>query len=252
MTAAPAPQPSGADAHRLALADRPLPSLMAGARAALARELRLVLRKPGDSVGTALFFVMACSLFPLALGPDPAQLTRLAGGVVWMAALLASLLPLPRLFGDDLADGTLEQWLLSPHPLALLVLGKVGAHGGTQVGLLLLAAPVVALQYGLDGPAIATLCATLALGLPVLALLGGLAAALALGLRGGSLLLALLVLPLAAPVLVFGAAAVEAAQAGGTPAAAIAPLSLLGAALLVTLGLAPVATAAALRIALET
>jgi heme exporter protein B len=252
MAALPASQPPGADAHGSALAEPPQPGLTAGARAALARELRLILRRPGDAVGAALFFIMACSLFPLALGPDPAQLTRLAGGVVWMAALLASLLPLPRLFGDDLADGTLEQWRLSPHPMALLVLGKVGAQAGTQVGLLLLAAPVVGVQYGLSGPAIATLCATLALGLPVLALLGGLAAALALGLRGGSLLLALLVLPLAAPVLVFGAAAVEAAQAAGTVAAAIAPLSLLGAALLAALGLAPMATAAALRIALET
>lgn len=215
------------------------------------RDLRVASRRRSDTLASLAFFLMVSSLFPLALGAEPALLTRLAGGVLWVAALLASLLPMTRLFDDDLADGTLEQWLLSPHPLPLLVLGKVAAHWVVGGGLLLLAAPLIALQYGLAAPAMATLCAALLLGSPVLSLVGALAAALTLGLRGGAWLLALLVLPLCVPVLVFGAAAVEAAQAAGSVAAAAAPLSLLGAGLLLALGAAPPATAMALRIAVE-
>ena len=253
MSARPTPSSVGLPAAGLPAGGWgvPTPGLLAGARAVAAREGRLLLRRPGDAIGPAVFFVMVCSLFPLAIGPEPSLLARLAGGVAWVAALLAGLLPLGRLFGDDLADGTLEQWLLSPHPLPLLVLGKVAAHWVVGGGLLLLAAPLIALQYGLAAPAMATLCAALLLGSPVLSLVGALAAALTLGLRGGAWLLALLVLPLCVPVLVFGAAAVEAAQAAGSVAAAAAPLSLLGAGLLLALGAAPPATAMALRIAVE-
>ncbi len=212
------------------------------------RDLRIAGRRRSDTLASLAFFLMVSSLFPLALGAEPALLTRLAGGVLWVAALLASLLPMTRLFDDDLADGTLEQLLLSPHPLPLLVLGKVMAHWLSTGGLLTLAAPVVALQYGLPPDALAALVASLLLGTPILSLLGAVAAALTTGLRGGALLLSLLVLPLVVPVLVFGCGAVDAVLTGQSPSAAY---SLLGAGLLLALAGAPAACAAALRIAVE-
>ena len=191
---------------------------------------------------------MVVSLFPLGIGPESALLRTMAPGVVWVAALLSSMLSLTRLFADDHQDGTLEQLLLSAHPLAFLALGKIAAHWMGSGLLLVLVAPLLALQFDLSPSACGVLVLSLLLGTPVLSLLGAIGAALTVGLRGGSVLLSLLVLPLAVPVLVFGAGAVEAYNAG---LGISAHLSLLGALLVLALAAAPVVVAAALRIALE-
>lgn len=216
--------------------------------AVFVRDLRLAQRRRADTLAAAIFFVIVASLFPLALGADPAWLRRLGPGVVWVAALLAAMLSMPRLFAEDAADGTLEQMLLSPTPLPLIVLAKIAAHWLASGLLLTLVAPVLALQYGLDGEAIAILVLTLLLGTPVLSLVGGIGAALTVGVRGAAVLLSLLVLPLVTPVLIFGAGAVEAA-AGGL--ATGGHFSLLAALLVGAAFLAPWAAAAALRISLD-
>lgn len=211
------------------------------------RELRLAARRPADALGGLLFFVLVGSLFPLALGPDANLLQQIAPGVMWVAALLAVLLGQHRLFEGDWADGSLEQWLLAPQPLPLLVLAKVAAHWLLGVAPLLLVAPLLGWQYGLDGAVIAVLLASLALGTPSLYLLAALGAALTLGLRG-QLLLVLVVLPLSIPVLIFGSHAVAQAQQGLSAAPA---LNLLGAFLCLALLAGPWAIGAALRLALE-
>jgi heme exporter protein B len=215
--------------------------------AVLGRELRLAARRPADALGGLLFFVLVGSLFPLALGPDANLLQQIAPGVMWVAALLAVLLGQHRLFEGDWADGSLEQWLLAPQPLPLLVLAKVAAHWLLGVAPLLLVAPLLGWQYGLDGAVIAVLLASLALGTPSLYLLAALGAALTLGLRG-QLLLVLVVLPLSIPVLIFGSHAVAQAQQGLSAAPA---LNLLGAFLCLALLAGPWAIGAALRLALE-
>ena len=215
--------------------------------AVLGRELRLAARRPADALGGLLFFVLVGSLFPLALGPDANLLQQIAPGVMWVAALLAVLLGQHRLFEGDWADGSLEQWLLAPQPLPLLVLAKVAAHWLLGVAPLLLVAPLLGWQYGLDGAVIAVLLASLALGTPSLYLLAAVGAALTLGLRG-QLLLVLVVLPLSIPVLIFGSHAVAQAQQGLSAAPA---LNLLGAFLCLTLLAGPWAIGAALRLALE-
>jgi heme exporter protein B len=215
--------------------------------AVLGRELRLAARRPADALGGLLFFVLVGSLFPLALGPDANLLQQIAPGVMWVAALLAVLLGQHRLFEGDWADGSLEQWLLAPQPLPLLVLAKVAAHWLLGVAPLLLVAPLLGWQYGLDGAVIAVLLASLALGTPSLYLLAAVGAALTLGLRG-QLLLVLVVLPLSIPVLIFGSHAVAQAQQGLSAAPA---LNLLGAFLCLALLAGPWAIGAALRLALE-
>jgi len=215
--------------------------------AVFGRELRLAARRPADALGGLLFFVLVGSLFPLALGPDANLLQQIAPGVMWVAALLAVLLGQHRLFEGDWADGSLEQWLLAPQPLPLLVLAKVAAHWLLGVAPLLLVAPLLGWQYGLDGAVIAVLLASLALGTPSLYLLAALGAALTLGLRG-QLLLVLVVLPLSIPVLIFGSHAVAQAQQGLSAAPA---LNLLGAFLCLALLAGPWAIGAALRLALE-
>lgn len=212
------------------------------------RDLTLALRARAELGLILVFFVLIASLFPLALDPDPALLKRIGPGVAWVSALLATLLGLARLFSLDHADGTLEQMLLSPAPLQALVAGKVTAHWLSSCAPLVLLAPLSGLQFGLDGESIAVLAASLALGTPVLAWLGAIAAALTLGTRAGSSLLGLLVLPLAVPVLVFGAGSVEAAAAG---LGAQAHLSLLGAAAIFACLGGPFATALAVKIAYE-
>jgi len=214
----------------------------------LRRDLRLALRRRTDTLAALVFFVIVVSLFPLAIGPEAALLRAVAPGVVWVAALLASMISLARLFDEDHHDGTLEQLLLSPCPLAALVAAKICAHWLCSGLLLVLMAPLLAVQFGLSGPAIAVLLLSLLLGTPVLSLLGAIGASLTVGVRGGAVLLSLLVLPLCVPVLVFGAAAVQAAEAG-LPVAG--HLSLLAALSLMAALLAPWAVAAALRIALE-
>lgn len=212
------------------------------------RDVRLALRRRSDTAAALAFFVIVASLFPLGVGPQAALLTQIAGGVLWVAALLAAMLGMSRLFADDLADGTLEQLLLSPTPLPLLVLAKVAAHWLGSGLLLALASPLLALQFGLPASATLVLAASLLLGTPLLSLLGAIGAALTLGLRGQGMLLSLLVLPLLIPVLIFGAGTVDASMAGMSMRA---HFSLLGAMLLLALPLAPLATAAALRIAIE-
>lgn len=212
------------------------------------RDLRVVLRRRADVAATLMFFVIVVSLFPLGVGPEPALLRTMAPGVVWVAALLASMLSLARLFADDHHDGTLEQLLLGAMPLPLLVLAKMAAHWLTTGLPLALISPVLALQFGLSPDAIFVLSASLLLGTPLLSLIGGIGAALTVGVRGAGVLLSLLVLPLVVPVLIFGAGAVVASESG----LATSPyFSLLGAMLSLALFLAPLATAVALRIAME-
>lgn len=217
-------------------------------RAVLARDILQAWRRRADWLNTLVFFVIVTSLFPLGVGADPKLLEKMAPGVVWVAALLAAMLSLPRVFGTDHADGTLEQMVLAPQPLALLVLAKVAAHWLLSGLPLALVAPLLGLQFGLEPGAIGVLFAALMLGTPCLSLIGAVAAALTLGVRGGGVLVALLVLPLYIPVLIFGAGAVEGWQAGTAPAPY---LSLLGAGLLLALALTPWATSAAVRVALE-
>lgn len=224
------------------------PSLRRAVMALLRRDLLLVARRRADAATGLVFFVIVASLFPLGVGSDLRLLREIGPGVVWVSALLASLLSLPRLFVADHADGTLEQLLLRPHSLAVLALAKVAAHWLTTGLPLVLVAPLLGVQYGLDAAAIGVLVLSLLLGTPTLSLLGAIGAALALGLRGSGVLTALIVLPLNAPILIFGAGAVSSQMAGIDPGAL---LSLLGALLALGLALAPWALAHGLRIACE-
>ncbi|NOX08253.1 MAG: heme exporter protein CcmB [Gammaproteobacteria bacterium] len=212
------------------------------------RDLTLALRHPSDVFSTLFFFVIVVSLFPLGIGPESDTLRLIAPGIVWVAALLASMLALERLFSIDFADGTLEQLLLTPQPLYILVLGKIIAHWLLTGLPLVLMSPVLGLQYDLSLDALAMLIITLLLGTPVLSLIGAIGAALTLGLRGGGVLISLLVLPLTIPVLIFGAGAVEASVSGlgGT-----GHLYMLGAIMLISLFFAPLVAAIALRISTE-
>jgi heme exporter protein B len=212
------------------------------------RDLLLAMRRRSDAAMSVFFLVIVVSLFPLGVGPEPAVLKTIAAGVLWVAALLACLLSLGRVFTADYLDGALEQMLLIPQPLAVLVVGKVSAHwliSGLPVVLL---SPLLGLQFGLEGESLGVLVLSLLLGTPTLSMIGAIGAALVLGVRGSGLLVALLVLPLYVPVLIFGAGAVTSSMAG---IGAEANLSLLGACLALSLFLAPWATATALRIALE-
>ena len=215
---------------------------------ALARDARLAARSKGEVVQALAFFVVVVSLFPLAIGPESALLKRIAPGVVWVAALLSVLLTLPRMFANDHADGTLEQLALSVYPLPTIIAGKIVAHW-LMTGLpLALLSPLLGLQFGLASVELAVLFVSLILGTPVLSMIGAIGAALTLGVRGGSILLALLVLPLYIPVLIFGAGAVEQAMVSIDFSA---NLSLLGAIVLLA-GLAvPFAVAAAVKISLD-
>lgn len=214
----------------------------------LRRDLKLALHQRADLATSLFFFVIVASLFPLAIGPEAAVLSIIAPGVLWVAALLAGMLALTRLFASDLADGSLEQLLLAPQPLAWLLLAKILAHWLLYALPLVLLAPLIGLQYALDRHVLSVLTLSLLLGTPALSLIGAIGAALTLGVRGSGLLVALLVLPLYIPLLIFGAGAVVASQHGSSAAA---HLSLLAACSLLALVLAPVATAAALRISVE-
>ena len=219
-----------------------------GMRWALRRDLKLALRSRSELGVQLLFYVIVVSLFPLASSPDRNLLMAMGPGVLWVAALLASLLSLPRLFASDHADGTLEQIALSPYPLQALVSGKIAAHWLTTGLPVTILAPLLGLQYALEGEALTVLAFSLLLGTPILSLLGAIGAALTLGLRGGGSLLALLVLPLCVPVLIFGAGSVAAVHSG---LSAAGNLQLLGAGLLIAIVGAPLAAAAAIRIALD-
>ena len=214
----------------------------------LRRDVRLSLRQGGE-LGLVLgFFVLTVLLFPFGVGPEPQVLGRIAAGIIWAAALLAAVLSLDRLFAADYADGGLDLIALSSMPLELAVLAKVAAHWLTTGLPLVLTSPLLAVFVDLDPPAIPMLMLSLLLGTPTLSLLGAIAAALTLGARRAGVLVALLVLPLYLPPLIFGTAAVEAVLTGQSPRG---DLLLLGAMTLVALPLAPWATAAALRQSLE-
>ncbi len=221
---------------------------MSGFLQIVKRDLLLSSRRRTDLLTPLFFFVIVVSLFPLGIGPEPETLRTIAPGVVWVAALLATMLSLGRMFADDHADGTLEQMLIAPVSLPVTVLGKIFAHWLGYGVPLVLVAPILGLQMGLAGEDIKLLMVSLLLGTPALSLIGSLGAALTLGVRGSSVLVALLVLPLYIPVLIFGAGAVDAATNGQ---GADAHLSLLGAILIVAAGFVPWGTAAALRISLD-
>jgi len=212
------------------------------------RDLILAWRRRTDVLSTLFFFIIVVSLFPLGIGPETQLLRSIAPGVVWVAALLASMLSLGRVFANDYQDGTLEQMLLTPQPLYLIVLGKVFAQWLVSEVPLVLIAPLLGVQFGLSQDTLLVLFASLLIGTPILSLIGSIGAALTLGLRGGGVLISLLVLPLYIPVLIFGAGAVDASIIGTSP---VANVELLTAFLVVTLVFAPWATSAGLRISLE-
>jgi heme exporter protein B len=216
--------------------------------AALRRELSLALRQKGEVLTPLVFFVVIVSLFPLGVGPESALLLRMAPGVLWVSALLAAMLSLQRLFAMDYVDGSLEQMVLSSTPLGLLVVAKALSHFLLSGLPLVLMAPVLGLQFGLEGRALGILMLSLLLGTPTLSLIGSIGAALTLGVRGAGVLLSLLILPLYIPVLIFGAGAVEADAAG---LGIGGHLSLLAALLVLSAFFAPLATTTALRISLE-
>ena len=212
------------------------------------RDLTLIWRRRGDALNPILFALIVIALFPLALGPEPENLRRIAAGVVFVALLLSGLLALDTLFRGDYEDGSLEQLVLSPHPLALLLFAKIAVHWLTTALPLLIAAPLLAEMLNLPHAVLPVLLGALALATPLLSLIGAVCVALTVGMRRSGMLLALLVLPLYVPVLIFGAGACNAAQAG---LAHTAPLLWLGAGLVLTLVLAPLACAAALKISLS-
>ena len=214
----------------------------------LKRDLTLAMRHRAEMINPLLFFVLVTSLFPLGIGADPKLLQAVGPGVIWVAALLAALLSLEGIFRSDFEDGTLEQFLLSSHPVSVLVLAKVLAHWLITGLPLLVISPLLGVLLGLPGDAIMILLVTLTLGTPVLSLIGAVGVALTVGLRKGGMILSLLVLPLYVPLLIFAASAVETAAAG---LPVTAHLSLISALLVLSLSLSPLATAAALRISLS-
>jgi heme exporter protein B len=217
-------------------------------RTIVMRDLTLAMRRRSDVMTTLFFFVIVVSLFPLGIGPELDTLRMIAPGVFWVAALLASMLALEKLFAADFEDGTLEQMLLTPQPVFVLVMAKVFAHWLITGVPLVLLSPLLGLQYDLAAETLGVLLLSLLLGTPTLSLIGAIGAALTLGLRGGGVLVSLLVLPLYIPVLIFGAGAVEANVSG---LGETGHLLMLGAILLLALVAAPVATSAALRISAE-
>ena len=214
----------------------------------LKRDLLLAMRRKSDITSTLFFFVVVVSLFPLAIGPELDILRQIAPGIVWVAALLASMLALDHMFSGDFQDGSLEQLALTPQPLSVLVLAKIVAHWLITGLPLVFIAPVLGLQYDLSSDAIGILVLSLFIGTPVLSLIGAIGAALTLGLRGAGVLVSLLVLPLTIPVLIFGAGAVEASISG---LGAEGHLSMLAAIFVLSLLLSPLAVAVSLKVSME-
>ncbi len=224
------------------------PGILAGLIAITRRDLLLAWKRPGDVLNPLFFFAMVCTLFPLAVGPGPEQLTFSGPGVLWVAALLATLLSLNSLFMSDHEDGSLDQLLVSPQPLPVLVLGKTLAHWLISGFPLVLISPLLAMTYRMPVGVMGVLMLTLLLGTICLSLLGSIGAALTVGLHRGTALLSLLILPLAMPVLLLGANTVSLAAGNDVYATGIWAL---GAYVIASLSLAPFATAAALRISNE-
>lgn len=212
------------------------------------REFLLSFRRKSDLVNPLIFFLMVATLFPLGVSPEPGFLAQIAPGVVWVAALLATLLSMDALFRSDYEDGSLEQLLLSPQPLFIVVLAKVVAHWMMTGLALTIMAPLLGLMLFLPSEGMPGLMLSLLLGTPTLSLVGAIGAALTVGLKKGGVLISLLVLPLYIPVLIFGSSAVQAAVTG-LPLGGY--LALLGALLALALGLAPLAISAALRISIS-
>lgn len=212
------------------------------------RDLLLVMRRKSEVLTALFFFIVVTSLFPLGVGADAALLRKIAPGVIWVAALLATLLGLQRMFATDYVDGALEQMALSPYPMVLLMTGKILAHWLVCGLPLVILAPIIGIQFDLDASSLYVLMGTLLLGTPVLSLLGSIGAALTLGVRGGSLLMSLLILPLYVPVLIFGAGAVYANSVGLDTTG---HFSLLGALLILALAFVPWVSATAVKIAIE-
>lgn len=212
------------------------------------REITLAWRRRADLLSVFFFFMIAASLFPLGLGSDPKLLHTIAPSVLWVCALLSCMLSLPRMFAADYADGTLEQLMLSNQPTVLIVFVKTVAHWVLSGLPLVMVAPVIGLQFSLEAASLKVMAISLLLGTPVLSLIGSIGGALTLGLRGGGVLIALLVLPLYIPVLVFGAGAVNAVSIGMSPNGG---LSLLGAMLAIAMVFSPILTAYALKVSLE-
>ena len=224
------------------------PSTLSAMAGVLQRDLHAGFIKRSELLNPVFFFILVVSLFPLGVGPSPAMLGEIAPGVIWVAALLATLLSMERLFRSDFEEGSLEQMVLSPHPLSLLALAKITAHW-LMTGLpLLLVSPLLGVLLHLPNAAILTLMVSLVLGTPSLSLLGAIGVALTVGLRRGGVLLTLLVLPLYVPILIFGTSAIAASSAG-LPVSG--QLALLGAILALALVLAPFAIAAGLRISMN-
>jgi len=213
----------------------------------LQRDLKLAFRRRSELVNPLIFFVMVTSMFPMAVTPERAVLQTMAPGVIWIAALLASMMSLDSIFRPDFEDGTLEQMVLSQHPVSMLVIAKVFAHWLVSGLPLLIVAPLLSVIMYLPTEAIGTLLFTLLLGTPVLSLVGAVGVALTVGLRRRGVLLSLLVMPLYIPVLIFGTSAVDAAGSG---LAVVGQLSLLGALLALAFTLSPFAIASALRISM--
>ncbi|MET0581769.1 MAG: heme exporter protein CcmB [Pseudoxanthomonas sp.] len=224
------------------------PSLLQAGNALLMRDLRLLWRRRGDALQPALFALLVVVLFALALGGEPQALAKVASAVMWVAVLLAGLLSLDTLFRGDAEDGSLEQWILAPVPLAWLVAVRVLSHWLTTALPLILATPLLAELLHLPRDQLPVLLASLALGTPLLSLLGAVVAALTVGMRRSGILVALLALPLYVPVLIFGAGSVARSAQGLD---AVGALLFLGAGLVLALVLAPLAAAAAIRIALH-
>jgi heme exporter protein B len=206
------------------------------------------MRRKSEVLTALFFFIVVTSLFPLGVGADAALLRKIAPGVIWVAALLATLLGLQRMFAADYVDGALEQMALSPYPMVLLMTGKILAHWLVCGLPLVILAPIIGIQFDLDASSLYVLMGTLLLGTPVLSLLGSIGAALTLGVRGGSLLMSLLILPLYVPVLIFGAGAVYANSVGLDTTG---HFSLLGALLILALAFVPWVSATAVKIAIE-
>jgi heme exporter protein B len=223
-------------------------SLVAAMRLVMRRELTLAWRRWDEVAQPLIFYLVVTTLFPLATTPELAVLRTVGGGVLWVAALLSSLLALESVFRSDVEDGTMEQWVLSGQPLAWLLLAKVVAHWVLTGLPLVLVSPAVATALGLPGSVWPAVVVSLALGTATLSVLGGIGAALTVGVRRGSVLLSLLVLPLAMPLLVFGARAIEQALAGQS---ATGPLQLLAAMFFLAFSLGPLAMSAAMRISIE-
>lgn len=223
------------------------PSTLRALAAVVRRDLKLALRNRGDFVNPILFFVIVVSLFPLGLGSNPDDLRRVAPGVIWVAALLATLLAMDHLFKPDFDDGTLDQLALAPHPLPVLILGKILAHWTVSGVPLILVSPLLAVFLNVQPQLIPILMASLAVGTPSLSLIGAIGVALTAGVRRGGVLLTLLILPLYTPILIFGASLVETAAAG-LPVAG--QFYVLAAILTLSLTLAPLAAAAAVRVSL--